>query len=205
MYKYKKEFFATFMQKNKIRREEIKRVLGTSSGNNLQLWLGEREPEPLQDPSKDTGDRAWLPLRHILKLCNHYGLHLSDFIENAEEPEVKQRRQATRTTTSQDLRTAAIQQQLMQQRIDHLQEVATLREQQRQREEAIKEKITQDYEKRMDDLRRQMETVITSQAETIQSLREQISVLRREEWERANPPGYASEPLPQQEAEKSMF
>lgn len=91
-YRYKKEFFGEWLRGSNIRREEIKQVLGSSNGNNLQVWLGERDPEPLKDAAKDTGDRAWLPLRHILKLCNHYGLHLSDFIENAEEPPVRQRR-----------------------------------------------------------------------------------------------------------------
>lgn len=173
MYKYKKEFFAEWMTKNKIKREEIKRVLNTSSGNNLQLWLGEREPEPLQDPTKDTGDRAWLPLRHILKLCNHYGLLLSDFIENAEEPEVKQRRTSTKTTNAT---AAPLQQQLLQERIDHLQET-----------------------------KNHLETIISTQAETIQSLREQLAVLRRDEWDRNNKPNYVSEPLQQPEAEKSVY
>lgn len=143
MYKYKKEFFAEWKTRNKIKPEEIKRVLKTSSGNNLQLWLGEREPKPLKDPTKDTGDRAWLPLRHILKLCNHYGLALSDFIENAEEPEAKPRLASA---------TPSIQQQLLQERIDHLQEA-----------------------------KNHLETIISTQAETIQSLREQIALLRRDE------------------------
>lgn len=143
MYRYKKEFFPQWFEENKVKKEEIKRVLNTSSGNNLQIWLGEREPKPLQDPSKDTGDRAWLPLRHILKLCNHYDLSLSDFIENAEEPEANPCRASA---------TPSIQQQQLQERVDHLLET-----------------------------KKNMEAIISTQAETIQALREQIALLRRDE------------------------
>lgn len=180
MYKYKKDFFGEWVRRNKIKREEIKRVLGTSSGNNLQLWLGEKEPKPLQDITKDTDDRAWLPLRHILKICNHYGLRLADFIENADEPESRPRRPQTKTTTDSDLRQASATQQLMQQRIDHLQEIAALKEQHQQMEQQIKEKTVLEYEKRLKDLRQDMQSIISTQEETIHSLRDQVNTLRRE-------------------------
>jgi len=88
-YFYKKEFFRDWYAKNRreVKKEDLKVVLGTSSGNSLQYWLLERELPPLAAGKTDTGDRDWLPLRCILRLCNKYGLRLSDFIGNAEEPE----------------------------------------------------------------------------------------------------------------------
>ena len=86
-YYYKKEFFRDWFDKNNRPglKEELKDVLGTSSGNSLQYWLLQKEPPKLNDPTKDTGDRDWLPLRCILRLLNHYpDLKLSDFIEGAE-------------------------------------------------------------------------------------------------------------------------
>ena len=89
-YFYKKEFFRDWYAKNRreVKKEDLKVVLGTSSGNSLQYWLLEKDLPPLADGKTDTGDRDWLPLRCILRLCNRYGLRISDFIGNAEEPDV---------------------------------------------------------------------------------------------------------------------
>ena len=100
-YNYKKEFFRDWYEKNKksIRKEDLKIVLKTSSANNLQYWLLEKPLPPLKEGQPDTGDRDWLPLRCILRLCNHYGLRLSDFIENAEEPRQRKRQTKSETET----------------------------------------------------------------------------------------------------------
>ncbi|MBP5714777.1 MAG: hypothetical protein J6X07_08790 [Prevotella sp.] len=100
-YNYKKEFFRDWYEKNKksIRKEDLKIVLKTSSANNLQYWLLEKPLPPLKEGQPDTGDRDWLPLRCILRLCNHYGLRLSDFIENAEEPRQRKRQTKSETKT----------------------------------------------------------------------------------------------------------
>ena len=95
-YNYNKEFFRDWFKrmKGKVRKEDLKRVLRTSSANNIQLWLLEKEPPPLKEGQTDTGDRDWLPLRCILYLCNEYGLKISDFIEDAEEPAPAKKRRA---------------------------------------------------------------------------------------------------------------
>ena len=100
-YHYKKEFFRDWYARNKgkITKKEILQVIRTTSANNLQIWMLEKEPAPMKDGQTDTGDRDWLPLRCILRLCNHYGLRLSDFIENAEEPRQRKRQTKSETET----------------------------------------------------------------------------------------------------------
>ena len=85
-YFYKKDFFGKWKRKNGISTAELSRVLEFNSPDKIRIWAGEKAlPEVNNGKLKDE-DRGWLPLKHILKLCNHYGLKISDFIENAEEP-----------------------------------------------------------------------------------------------------------------------
>lgn len=106
-YKYKKEFFRDWYikMKGKVKKEDLKRVLRTSSANNIQLWLLEKDPPPLKEGQTDTGDRDWLPLRCILHLCNEYGLKISDFIEDADEPGKPKRRTESREQRQLESRT----------------------------------------------------------------------------------------------------
>lgn len=91
-YNYKKEFLGEFMRERGITSAQLKKVLGLESQDKIDMWAGRR---PLPETRSPKEDRGWLPLKHILRICNHYDLPLASFIENAEEPPLRRsRRQA---------------------------------------------------------------------------------------------------------------
>ena len=87
MYSYKKDFFGQWKRKNNVSLADLSTVLGTSARDKIKMWAGEAELPEVKDGEKPQEDRGWLPLKHIIRLCNYYeDLKFSDFIENAEEP-----------------------------------------------------------------------------------------------------------------------
>ena len=147
-YKYNKEFFRQWFEREKIKKKDLLQVIKTSSANNLQIWLLEKEPAPLKEGQTDTGDRDWLPLRCILHLCNHYGLKISDFIVNAEEPAPQKGRKDTR----QQQELAALKMELLQARLDHQEELNAVHAEYREREDRIREQ----YDKTIQELLRRL-------------------------------------------------
>lgn len=172
-YIYKKEFFGEWLRKSKVKRADVRHLLGSSNEERIQVWALEKPLPPTKRGDKDGEERAMLPLKHILKLCNHYDLSLSDFIENADEPQVKKRR-GQGSDDSQEVRDMRLE--LLEARADHLQQMASQQEQARCREDAIR----QEYEQKIAELKRLMQTTIDAQHETILSLREQIERTKKE-------------------------
>ena len=85
-YTYKKDFFGKWKRQHGISTSELTRVLNFNSPDKIRIWAGEKALPEVNNEKLKEEDRGWIPLKHILRLCNHYGLKLSDFIENAEEP-----------------------------------------------------------------------------------------------------------------------
>lgn len=100
-YIYKKEFLGQWMRENGITPYALMDVLGVKSVNNIMDWAGIKpKPRGKKTPKEDDG---WLPLVHILKICNTQGLPLSSFIENAEdEPAKKVRKKGCAGLTEAD-------------------------------------------------------------------------------------------------------
>lgn len=93
-YSYKKDFLGKWMKKNGITPYALAEVLHLKSTNNILMWAGINPPRATKKEPKE--DQEWLPLIHILRLCNHYPeLRMSDFIENVEEPKLKKRKVAS--------------------------------------------------------------------------------------------------------------
>lgn len=164
MYSYKKEFFKNwFEKKNKtLTKAKLGNVLGTSPMNSLQYWLLEKELPPLKDPSKDTGDRDWLPVRCILLLCNYFpDLKLSDFIENAEDVVIK------RKANTQEKGDKATRLELLEEKLAHQQDMNALQQKMLEREKELQDS----YERRMTELRQTMQRTIDAQLQTINMLK----------------------------------
>jgi len=157
-YEYNKKFFRDWFEREKIKKKDLLQVIQTSSANNLQIWLLEREPTPLKEGQTDTGDRDWLPLRCILRLCNHYGLKISNFIINAEEPAPQKGRKDNR----QQLEIAAMKNELLQAKLDHQEEINAIHAKYLDREDRIREqyeKTIQELLKRLPDKQATMESI----------------------------------------------
>lgn len=90
-YFYKKDFFGKWKRENGISTAELTRVLDFNSPDKIRIWAGEKELPEVTNVRLKEEDRGWIPLKHIIRLCNHYGLKLSDFIGNAEEPSPQKR------------------------------------------------------------------------------------------------------------------
>ena len=157
-YEYNKKFFRDWFEREKIKKKDLLQVIQTSSANNLQIWLLEREPTPLKEGQTDTGDRDWLPLRCILRLCNHYGLKISNFIINAEEPAPQKGRKDNR----QQLEIATMKNELLQAKLDHQEEINAIHAKYLEREDRIREqyeKTIQELLKRLPDKQATMESI----------------------------------------------
>lgn len=157
-YEYNKKFFRDWFEREKIKKKDLLQVIQTSSANNLQIWLLEREPAQLKEGQTDTGDRDWLPLRCILRLCNHYGLKISNFIINAEEPAPQKGRKDNR----QQLEIAAMKNELLQAKLDHQEEINAIHAKYLEREDRIREqydKTIQELLKRLPDKQATMESI----------------------------------------------
>ena len=83
-YTYKKDFFGKWKRQHGISTSELTRVLNFNSPDKIRIWAGEKALPEVNNEKLKEEDRGWIPLKHILKLCNHYGLKLSDFIEKLE-------------------------------------------------------------------------------------------------------------------------
>lgn len=162
------------MRKSKVKRSDVRAVLGSNNEARIQIWALEKAPPPAKTADANDDDRVMLPLRHILKLCNHYDLSLSDFIENAEEPPVSRRR-GQREGRDGDV--SAVRLELLQQRIDHVQELRLVRE----TAAANEAKIRQDCEQQLLKQERLMQQTIDAQREIITDLRKTLEELRGEE------------------------
>lgn len=139
-YCYKKTFFRDWYQANKkeVKKTELMQVLRTSSGNNLNTWLLEKELPPLKDGQPDTGDRDWLPLRCILRLCAYYDLKLSDFIEGAEDIKPRKKAKTGAANTELQLKLAAANQELAETKLDYEREINAIHASYREREDSIR-------------------------------------------------------------------
>ena len=138
-YVYKKDFFGSWKKKKGISTAEIGRVLNFNSPDKIRIWAGEKELAEVNSTKLKDEERGWIPLKHILRLCNHYGLKISDFIENAEEP-AQPKRQKTEGSTDNRHRQqlTALQMELLQTKLDHQQEINALQAQYREREDRIR-------------------------------------------------------------------
>lgn len=159
-YYYKREFLRDWFERNKksVTKKEMMQVMGTTSANNLQVWMLEKKPPELKPGQTDTGDRDWLPLRCILRLCNHYGLKISNFIINAEEPAPQKGRKDNR----QQLEIAAMKNELLQAKLDHQEEINAIHAKYLEREDRIREqydKTIQELLKRLPDKQATMESI----------------------------------------------
>lgn len=108
-YTYKKDFFGKWKRQHGISTSELTRVLNFNSPDKIRIWAGEKALPEVNNEKLKEEDRGWIPLKHILRLCNHYGLKLSDFIERrgAGTTERKKGHQAATGTDGSQTRTAA--------------------------------------------------------------------------------------------------
>lgn len=175
-YSYNRDFLGEWMRKEGIKLADVKRVLGLEGSDKIKMWAGQT---PLPDVKNDRDDRGWMPLKHILKICNHFDLPLSSFIVNAEEPVTKKIRSARQQATADDraAESQAIRLELLQTRLDHQREINMLNQQSRQREDDLRreyeEKLAEqkrDYEQRLTSQQDMMQHTIDSQRETIVTL-----------------------------------
>lgn len=141
-YYYKREFLRDWFERNKksVTKKEMMQVMGTTSANNLQVWMLEKKPPELKPGQTDTGDRDWLPLRCILRLCSRYDLKISDFIGGAEDIKVSRRRKvaADSPDVEMQLRLAATRQELAETRLDYEQRMNALHARYEEREDMIR-------------------------------------------------------------------
>lgn len=77
----------------------LKDVLGIKSVNHIDVWSGKKPLPELERPKEDQG---WLPLVHILKICNTYpnDVTLGDFIEGADEDVLQEKCQPEQVAAS---------------------------------------------------------------------------------------------------------
>ena len=159
-YTYKKDFFGKWKRQHGISTSELTRVLNFNSPDKIRIWAGEKALPEVNNEKLKEEDRGWIPLKHILKLCNHYGLKLSDFIGNAEEPAPQKGKKDTR----QQEELAAVKLELLQARLDHQEELNAVHAEYREREDRIREqydKTIQDLLRRLPDHQARMESIST--------------------------------------------
>lgn len=87
---YNYGFLERWRSKHRVEKEEIMNVIGAHSRNNLDEWLGVSKS---QREARDKGRepvKKMLPLQHVLALCNHYGIDLTDFFVQDGRPMGKQ-------------------------------------------------------------------------------------------------------------------
>ena len=112
-YFYKKDFFGKWKKQKGVSTQELTRVLDFNSPDKIRIWAGEKALPEVSNGKLRDEDRGWIPLKHILRLCNHYGLKLSDFIGNAEEPEPqKQRKQGGNNKELEAMKTRMLEMEL---------------------------------------------------------------------------------------------
>ncbi len=133
-YFYKKDFFGKWKRKYGISTSELTRVLDFNSPDKIRIWAGEKALPKVNNEKLKEEDRGWIPLKHILRLCNHYDLKLSDFIGNAEEPTPQNVRKKSR----QQLELTAMKNELLQARLDHQEELNAVHAEYREREDRIR-------------------------------------------------------------------
>ena len=133
-YFYKKDFFGKWKRKYGISTSELTRVLDLNSPDKIRIWAGEKALPKVNNEKLKEEDRGWIPLKHILRLCNHYDLKLSDFIGNAEEPTPQNVRKKSR----QQLEMTAMKNELLQARLDHQEELNAVHAEYREREDRIR-------------------------------------------------------------------
>lgn len=183
-YVYQKDFLGQWMQDNGVKLADVRRVLGLEGTDKIKVWAGQTPPAEIKTERED---RGWLPLKHILKLCNHYDLPISSFIVNAEEPPTKKIRSTTPSATA-DKEATALRLELLQTKLDHQQEINALQTAQQQREDRLREEYEQrmsalreDYDGRLAAMKRQYEERLAQQQrlmqQTIDSQREQLTML----------------------------
>ena len=105
-----------------------------NSPDKIRIWAGEKALPKVNNEKLKEEDRGWIPLKHILRLCNHYDLKLSDFIGNAEEPTPQNVRKKSR----QQLEMTAMKNELLQARLDHQEELNAVHAEYREREDRIR-------------------------------------------------------------------
>ena len=70
-YRFNYDFFETFIQKNHLRQKDILEALGTKDYSTVKRWIYKTNP---------------IATETILRLCNTYGLPLSVFFYDLDEP-----------------------------------------------------------------------------------------------------------------------
>ena len=157
-YTYKKDFFGKWKRQHGISTSELTRVLNFNSPDKIRIWAGEKALPEVNNEKLKEEDRGWIPLKHILRLCNHYGLKLSDFISNAEEPAPQKIRKDTR----QQEELASLKLELLQARLDHQEELNAVHAEYREREDRIRaqyDKTIQELLRRLPDHQATMESI----------------------------------------------
>lgn len=138
-YRFKKEFLGQWMQENKISANMLAKILGVKSVNNIYEWAGLRSDN---NETNQSDNRGWLPLRHIISICNHFNLPITSFFEMDDSAKLQNEIDRAQKEESENPFKLA----WLQLRIDHLQEINDLKDEARKREDSIRA----EYEKKLE-------------------------------------------------------
>lgn len=180
-YRYKKEFLGEFMRRKGLSAYALKDVLGIKSVNHIDVWSGKKPLPELERPKEDQG---WLPLVHILKICNTYpnDVTLGDFIEGADESDLVRTMQSPpavaqdyrRIITEKDREITDLQQKVTElkeliaqlkadmanERLDHEKILGVVKDQMREKYQQREDQIRRDCDKRVIEIVKSFATVL---------------------------------------------
>ena len=145
-YTYNADYFGKWFEASKVTLTQLMKDLGVNN-TSLKRWMVDKS-----NP---------LPVEKMILFCNTYDIDISEFFNESGQPaDIRPRRsreaaQAARKATPAPPLHAAdaiTKEELLQLKLDHLQEVQRIRQEAQEREEAIRK----DYEKRIDEYKLMM-------------------------------------------------
>lgn len=161
-YRYKKEFLGKWMKENGLSSYAVADILGLKSVNNIEVWAGQKPPRATQKPKED---QEWMPLIHILRICNTKDIPLSSFIEDVQDEQMvaKRQRRDRETTSKQAL-------ELKEAELNHERETRRLMEQHQEEMRLLRE----EHKKAMEKQEQMMQRTIDSQLAQIKMMQERL-------------------------------
>ena len=146
-YTYNADYFGRWFDSSKVTLTQLMKDLGVNN-TSLKRWM------------KDKSNP--LPVEKMILFCNTYDIDISEFFsENGQPADIRPRRnresaQATRKATATVPDGSAVgtitKEELLQVKLDHLQEVQRIRQEAQEREEAMRK----DYERRIEEYKAMM-------------------------------------------------
>lgn len=167
-YSYNADFFGQWFEKSGIKLTQLMKDLGVNNVS-LKRWM------------KDKSNP--LPVEKMVLLCNLYDIDLSEFFLDGDSPATimpKSSRQVKPQDDKQkpadavkgewDEKNNTLQMEILQMRIDHMQEIQRMKDEQLKKEEQTR----REYQNREDNLRRQYEARISQYEARIDEYKDMV-------------------------------